>query len=209
MSIYPNTILVTLLDSEPFILLQTYDEKHGKSQRLYLRKDTLMNQLGDDAEGSITEMDLLNVCTVNRVGSSIRFNVLWLHGNYSDDVSGFQQVLFVPIDKVAKVLSGEKVKHLSYSPAQMPKASIFFTRTAHKAIAEADKLKLHAIRRFFRDNFCYGRDEHLVVQQDEWVKGFFFFSTVSRYEGGVCLHSTEVKGKDGKLYPKLYFGLHT
>ena len=36
----------------------------------------------------------------------------------------------------------------------MPKASIFFTQTAHKAIAEADKLKLHTIRRFFRDNFC-------------------------------------------------------
>ena len=209
MNIYPNAILITLSLSEPFVSLQTYDEKHGKSQRFFLRKDALISQLGDDAEGSATELDLLNVCTVTRVGNNIRFNILWLHGNYNDDVSGYQQVFFVPVGKAAKVLTGEKVKHLSYTPEQMPKASIFFTQTAHKAIAEADKLKLHAIRRFFRDNFCYGHDEHLVVQQDEWVKGFYFFSTVSRYEGGICLHDTEVKGKDGKPYPKLYFGLHT
>lgn len=209
MNIYPNAILVTLSFSDPFVSLQTYDEKHGKSQRFFLRKDALMSQLGDDAEDSVTELDLLNVCTVTRVGNSIRFNILWLHGNYNDDVSGYQQVFFVPVGKAAKVLTREKVKHLSYTPEQMPKASIFFTQTAHKAIAEADKLKLHAIRRFFRDNFCYGCDEHLVVQQDEWVKGFYFFSTVSRYEGGICLHDTEVKGKDGKPYPKLYFGLHT
>ena len=209
MCIYPDAILVTMSLSEPFVSLQTYDEKHGQSQHFYLKKDSLLSQLGDDAEGSVTEMDLLNVCTVARIGNSIRFNMLWLHGNYNDDVSGYQQVFFIPVDKAAKVLAGEKVKHLSYSPAQQPKANIFFTKTAHKAIAEADKLKLHAIRRFFRDNFCYGRDEHLVVQQDEWVKGFYFFSTVSRFEGGIALHDTEVKGKDGKPHQKLYYGLHT
>lgn len=209
MNIFNSPILVTLADSDPFVLLQTYDEKHGKSQRFYLKKDSLMSQLSDDAEGSITELDLLNVCTVDRIGSSIRFNVFWLHGNYNDDVCGYQQTFFVPVDRVAKVLAGERVKHLSYSPAQMPKASLFFTRTAHKAIAEADKLKLHAIRRFFRDNFNYGSDEHLVVQQDEWVHGFYVFSTSSRFEGGIALHSTEVQGKDGKLHQKLFYGLHT
>ena len=209
MCIYTNAIIINLSLSEPFVSLQTYDEKHGKSQHFYLKKDSILIQLGDDAEGSVTELDLLNVCTITRVGNSIRFKMFWLHGNYNDDVCGYQQVFFVPVDKVAKALDGERVKHLSYTPEQMPKASIFFTQTAHKAIANADKLKLHAIRRFFRDNFCYGRNEHLVVQQDEWVKGFYFFSTVSKYEGGIALHSTEVQGKDGKPHQKLYYGLHT
>ena len=209
MGIYPNTILVTLLDSDPFISLQTYDQKHGQSQRFFLSKETLMNQLGDDAEGNFTECDLLNICSVARVGSSIRFKVIWLHGNYDDDVHGYQQTFFVPVAKLSKVIAGEKIKHLSYVPVCQEKADIFFTQTAHKAIAEANKLIRHALRRFLRDNFNYGKNEHLVIQRDEWIRGFYFFSTVSKYEGGVVLHDTEVKGKDGKPYLKLYFGLHT
>ena len=209
MCIYPDAISVTLSDSDPFVSLTTYDQKHGKSQRFLLSKNTLMNQLGDDAEGSITEVDLLNVCTIAHAGNSIRFKMLWLHGNYDNDVCGYQQTFFVPVDKVIQALAGQTVKHLSYSPVHREKADIFFTQTAHKAIAEANKLKRHAIRRFFRDNFDYGRDEKLVVQQDTWVNGFFFFSTVSRYEGGIALHQTEVKGKDGKPHNKVFYGLHT
>ena len=36
MSIYSDPILVTLSHDVPFITLQTYDEKHGKSQRFFL-----------------------------------------------------------------------------------------------------------------------------------------------------------------------------
>ena len=209
MNIYLNAILVTLTLSEPFVTIRTYDEKHGRSQRFFINKSTLLNQLGDDAEGNSTEADILNFCTVARIGTSIRFNMFWLHGNCIDDISGYRQTFFVPVDKVNKVLDGENVKHLSHVPDCQPKAHIFLTRTAHAVIAEADRLKRHAIRRFFRDNFNYGRDEHLVIQRDELIDGFYFFSTTSRYEGGIALHDTEVKGKDGKLYPKLYFGLHT
>ena len=204
MCIYPDAILVTLSLSEPFVSLQTYGEKHGKSQRFYLSKQSLLN-----AESSITEMDLLNVCTVSHVDNSIRFQMLWLHGNYNDDICGYRQSFAVPADKVARVLSGETVRFLSYMPIHPEKAAIFFTKTAHRAIAKADKLKRRAICKFLRDNFNYSRSEHLVVQEDSWVHGFYFFSTVSNYEGGIVLHDTVVRGKDGKPYRKVYFGLHT
>ena len=209
MNIFIDPIIITLCANDPLIYLQTYAPDHGWSQRFYLTKEALCSQLADDAENSITECDLLNVCNIAHIGNSIRFRLFWLHGNYNNDLHGYQQTVFIPADKAAKALAGERVKHLSCSPVQMPKARIFLTQTAHKAIAEADKMKLHAIRRFFRDNFCYGRDEHLVIQRDEWVNGFYFFSTVSRYEGGIALHDTEVRGKDGKPHRKLYFGLHT
>lgn len=208
-NIFENTILVTLSLSEPFVCIRTYDEKHGRSQRFFINKSTLLEQLGADAEGNSTEADLLNFCTVSRIGTSIRFNMFWLHGSYNDDVCGYQQTFFVPADKVSKALAGERVKYLSHVPACQPKADIFFTRTAHAVIAEADKLKRHAIRRFFRDNLNYGRNEHLVIQRDEFVNGFYFFSTVSCYEGGIALHTTEVKGKDGKPHVKVFYGLHT
>ena len=209
MSIFNNPIIITLSDSDPFVTLQTYDQKHGRSQHFYLSKQTLQNQLGDDAECSITEADLLNFCTVARARDSIRFKFCWLQGSYDDDVCGYQQTVFLPINKVIDVLDGKKVKHLSYSPVYRDKADIRITPPAHKAIAAADKLKRHALRKFFRDNFDYGRREHLVIQSDTWVNGFYFYSTVSKYEGGIVLHETEVIGRDGKPHCKVFYGLHT
>ena len=120
MNIFNNPVLITLSDSDPFVTIHTYDEKHGHSQHFYLRKQTLQGQLGENAEGVVTEADLLNYCTVTRSGDKIRFTFCWLHGNYDDDVCGYQQTVFLPINKVLKVFAGEKVKHLSYSPVSCP-----------------------------------------------------------------------------------------
>ena len=209
MSIYTDPVLVTLSLSDPLVTLQTYDPKHGWTQRFYLTKETLCRQLCDNAEGSITETDILNVCTVTNINNSIRFTMLWLQGNYSDDVHGYRQMFYIPVEKVASVLAGNIVKYLAYTPVFRDKAKLILTETAHRVIAEADKLQRHAIRRCFRDNFSYGKSECLVIQRDEFVHGFYFFSTVSRYEGGIVQHETEVKGKDGKLHRKVYFGIHT
>ncbi len=209
MNIFDNPVLVTLSDSDPFIVLQTYDPKHGNSQRFYLHKQTLLRQLGDDAEGNITEADLLNFCTIANTKDSIRFKMFWLHNHYSDELHGYQQTVFVPVDKVRKALSGERVKHLSHYPAHQEKANIWLSQPAHMVIAEMDKLKKHAIRKFFRDNFNYSRKEKLLIQRDVTIGGFYFYSVISKYEGGIVPHVIEVIGKDGKPYPKLFFGLHT
>ena len=209
MSIYANSVMVTLSNSNTFITLQTYDRKHGSSQRFYISKEALERQLNENTTGSIIENDLLNYCTVSTDGTNIRLLLVWLHGSYNDDVYGYQQTIFLPIEKVKRAISGERIKHLSHCSGSNGKACIYFTQTANSVIASADKLKRHAICRFFRDNFNYGRTEKLVVQEDKWVNGFYFFSTVSRYEGGIVLHKTEVKGRDGKPHPKVFFGLHT
>ena len=209
MNIFDNPVLVTLSDSEPFVTLQTNDTKHGQSQRFYLHKQTLLRQLGDDAEGNDTETDLLNFCTVARAKDSIRFQLVWLHGNRNDDVLGYQQTVFVPVDKVYKVLSGEKVKHLSHYPVHQEKANIWLSQPAHMAIADMDKLKKHAIRRFFRDSFCYGRNEKLLIQRDVTIGGFYFYSVIGKYEGGIVPHESEIIGKDGKPHRKVFYGLHT
>ena len=209
MSIFTDPIIITLSCNDPLVSLQTYDPNHGWSQRFYLTKGALTSQIADDTEGSVTETDILNVCTIARINNRIRFTMLWLQGNYSNDLHSYRQMFSIPVEKINKALAGEIVKHLAYTPVFRDKAEIFLTKTAHRAIAEADKLKRHAIRRFFRDNLAYGKEEHIVIQEDKWVRGFYFFSTVSRYEGGIALHEDKVKGKDGRIYPKLYYGLHT
>lgn len=206
MSIFNDPVFVTMSCNDPLVYLQTYDPKHSWSQRFYLTKEALCSQL-DDAGSSVTECDLLNVCNVARVNSGIRFRMYWLQGH--DELHGYQQTFTVPFEVVKALLNGRCVRYLSYTRIYRSKADIYLTPSSQIAIAKADKLKRHALRKFFRDNFDYGKDEKLVIQRDEFVNGFYFFSTVSRYEGGIVLHDTVVRGKDGKPHRKLYFGLHT
>ena len=207
MSIFNDPILVTLSSNDPLVYLQTCDPEHSWSERFYLTVEALTSQLADDAENSVTECDLLNVCNVARIGNSIRFRVFWLHGNNADELHGYQQTFFVPVETVRSALSGKMIKCLSYSSRD--KANIFFTATAHKAIAAQDKMSRHAFRKFLRDHFNYGKEEQLVIQRDEFVNGFYFFCTGSSYNGGIVLHKDEVIGKDGKPHHKVYYGLHT
>lgn len=211
MNIFNDPIMITLRDSDPFVSVVTFDPMHGKSQNFYLTKASLLNSLGDHAEGSITEGDLLNYCSVSHSGNNVRFKVSWLHNAPDNGLCGYQQTFLIPVDLVVKVLAGETVKYLSVSPRYREKAHIFFTKTAREVIAAAsqDKLKRHALRKFLRDHFNYGKEERLVVMEDKWINGFYFFSSVSKYEGGIALHETEITGRDGKKHRKVYFGLHT
>ena len=70
-----------------------------------------------------------------------------------------------------------------------------------------DKLTKHALRRFFRDHFNYGRDERLVIYPDAWVNGFYF--QCDRMNGGIVRHEDVVMGKDGREYKKVFYALHT
>ncbi len=206
MSIFNNPILITLSSSGLFIALTTYDQTHGRSQRFLLSKDTLCDQL--EEHGSTIESDLHNFCDVAHDRDGVRFKVSWLRRN-GDELKGYLQRFIVPINLVCKALAGETVKYMYHEPMYKDKAPLSFTQSAHKAIAEADKLKRHAIRRFFRDHFDYGNVEYFIVQRDEFIHGFYFRSMVSHFNGGIALHQTEVTGKDGKEYPRIYYGLHT
>ncbi len=199
MSIYSDPILVTLSYDDPFISLQTLDSKHGKSQRFFLSKEALSH------DGSTTESDLTIVCNVREEDEDIQFRTYWLHDNCDSGLYGYHQLFTVPKEKVSKVLAGETIKHLSYSSRE--KAKLEFTPTAHKAIADTNKLQRHALRKFLRDNFNYF--DNLIINRDSWVNGFYFFSTHGNYDGGIVPHSSEFRTSDGMTRHKVYYGLHT
>ena len=91
------------------------------------------------------------------------------------------------------------------------KATIRFTPEGHQEIHRlcADRHTRRALCRFFRDNLNYGDDETINLTRDSWTGGFYFFSPDTGMEGGVILHETEIKGRDGKAHRKVFFGLHT
>ena len=208
MSIYRQPILVNLSDSNIFVMLQTYDPQNGCSQRFCLSKKTLANQLDHTAEGVTIESDLQNFCSVALVDTDMTFVVYWLHG--SGKLQGYQQSFSVPVSKITQVLSGGSVRHL-HTQDGLSKARLVFQPSACEAIAgiAKDKLKRHALRRFFRDNFNYGQGEELVIERDTWVNGFYFWSSETSFDGGIVLHETTVIGKDNRPHRKLFYSVHT
>lgn len=208
MSIFQQPILVKLSDNNNFVMLQTYDPQNGRSERFYLSKRTLVDQLDHTAEGVTIESDLQNFCSVALVDTDMTFVVYWLHG--SGDVQGYKQSFSVPVSKISQVLSGSSVRHLHAQGCQS-KARLSFRPSAHEAIAgiAKDKLKRHALCRFFRDNLNYGQREKLVIERDTWVKGFYFWSSETPFEGGIVLHETTVMGKDKRPHRKLFYSVHT
>ncbi len=208
MSIFQQPVLVNLSDSNNCVVLQTYDPKNGRSERFYLSKRTLAGQLDHTAEGVTIESDLQNFCSVALVGTDMTFVVYWLHG--SGDVQGYKQSFSVPASKITQVLSGGSVKYLHAQDCPS-KARLSFRPSAYEAIAGVarDKLKRRALCRFFRDNLDYGQGEKLFIERDTWVRGFYFWSSETPFEGGIVLHETTVVGKDKRPHKKLFYSVHT
>ncbi len=208
MSIYQQPILIHLSDSNIFVMLQTYDPQNGRSQRFCLSRKTLADQLDHTAKGVTIERDLQNFCSVALVDTDMTFVVYWLHG--SGKIQGYQQSFSVPVSKIKQVLSGGSVRHL-HTQDGLSKARLSFQPSACEAIAgiAKDKLKRHALRRFFRDNFNYGQGEELVIERDTWVKGFYFWSSETPFEGGIVLHETTAIGRDNRPHRKLFYSVHT
>ena len=208
MSIYQQPILIHLSDSNIFVMLQTYDPQNGRSQCFCLSRKTLVDQLDHTAEGVTIESDLQNFCSVALVDTDMTFVVYWLHG--SGKIQGYQQSFSVPVSKITQVLSGGSVRHL-HTQDGLSKARLSFQPSACEAIAgiAKDKLKRHALRRFFRDNLNYGQEEELLIERDTWVKGFYFWSPETSFDGGIVLHETTVIGKDNRPHRKLFYSVHT
>ena len=100
MSIYRQPILVSLSDSNIFVILQTYDPQNGRSQRFCLSRKTLADQLDHTAKGVTIESDLQNFCSVALVDTDMTFVVYWLHG--SGKIQGYQQSFSVPVSKKSR-----------------------------------------------------------------------------------------------------------
>ena len=210
MSNFAECTLIKLVPSEPhFVALTTYDIHHGRSTRFLLHKKDLASLVNDPDANLILDTDIGSYVEISRRAMHLHFRLVLLHQDYRDNVTGYVKYFELPVDKIQALLNGQSIHHVEHSREEKPKAELIFTDNCHKMIRKVcqDKLTKHALRRFFRDHFNYGRDEQLIIHPDSWVNGFFF--QCDRLSGGIVMHDDVVKGRDGRQYKKVFFSMHT
>lgn len=209
---FTRTIVITLRpESTDFITLQTYAPRFGKSERFFVHRAELERLAGEFPALPLIDSDLNNFLHVYRDKNHLSVRATWLSVSSSDRAAGYVQRFTLPVQSVRQALAGTIVKTLFHTGDTKPKATIRFTPEGHREIRRlcADKYTRRALCRFFRDNMNYGEDETIELTRDGWAKGFYFVSPETGLDGGIILHETEIRGKDGKAHRKVFFGLHT
>ena len=161
---YINTILVTLIPSgQDFIVLQTYDYEHGKSQRFYIHHANLEPLISHQPALPLLDADLSNFLQVYRDRDHLHFKATWLSVNWQNQLTGYIQQFDLPVSWCACVLNGCRLKKAVYVTDEKPKATLRITLEGHREIRRlcADKLTRRALCKFFRDHMNYGADEEI------------------------------------------------
>ena len=210
MSNFAECTLIKLVPSEPhFVALTTFDIFHGRSTRFLLRQKDLVTLVNDENANPVLDTDIGSYIQITRQANHLHFKLTVLHQDYRNDVTGYVRYFELPISKINALLEGFSIHHVEYDRDEKPKAQLMITESGHHLLHKycQDKLTKHALRRFFRDHFNYGRDERLVIYPDAWVNGFYF--QCDRMNGGIVRHEDTVKGKDGREHKKIFYALHT
>ncbi len=212
MSNLSDLILVKLAPSEPdYVSITTFDNIHGRSLRFLVSRTNLIQLTALEQPDPVIDTDIGSYIQITRMRSNVHFKLTWLHTNSRNDVTGYIHTFSIPIEKVRAVVHGKAIAHLENRTDSKPKASLIFTDSGYNMLHRCcqDKLNRHALRKFFRDNFNYGRDERLIIYPDNWIKGFYFQAAKDSYEGGIVRHEETVSGKDGRKHKKIYYSIHT
>ena len=210
MANFAECTLIKLVPSEPcFVALTTFDISHGKSARFLLRQRDLHTLVNDENANPVLDTDIGSYIQITRHATHLYFKLTVLHHGYRNEVTGYVCYFEIQISKINALLNGQSIHHVEYDREEKAKAQLTITESGHHMLRKycQDKLTRHALRRFFRDHFNYGRDERLVIYPDAWVNGFYF--QCDRMNGGIVRHEDTVKGKDGREHKKIFYALHT
>ena len=194
--------------SEEYLSICTYDVLHGKRGGFIIAADLLGRLLTD--ENPVLDCDMGSYLYAYRNYSNIHFRLTWLHNDFHNDVTGYVLDFDLPIEKLQKAISGQRVHHVAYLSDEKEKARLVLSDSGNEMLKKIreEKLARHAIRRFLRDHFNYGNQEQIFIYPDSWIKGFYF-QTDNGLEGGIVRHEDVVTGKNGCEYKKVYYAVHT
>ena len=205
-AIFGRHAIVTLDTCADCLTLRTLDAQHGRSCRMFIDGDKLYRWLDKPTGSSFMDYDCGSFIVMHRRDSIVHVHQTWVQSDSQNSIRGYTQNFDLAVDDLLAVLvAGVRIRKLAALESKPGQASITITNGAHRQIKALDKLHRRALSKAMRDSFRW-KDSHVCLYAD-WGKDFSFVD--QRLNGGLCLHETQIIGKDGKHHSKLYYQVHT
>ena len=152
------------------------------------------------------DYDCGSFVVMHRRDDIVHVHQTWVQSDIQSRIRGYIQNFDLFVDDLLAVLvAGVRIRKLASIEDRPGQASITITNGAHRQIKALDKLHRRALSKAMRGSFRW-KDSHVCLYAD-WGKDFSFVD--QRISGGLCLHETQIIGRDGNRHSKLYYQVHT
>ena len=205
-AIFGRHSIVTLDTCADCMTLRTLDAQHGQSCCMFIDGNKLYRWLDKPDGSSFMDYDCGSFIVMHRRDSIVHVHQTWVQSDSQNSIRGYMQNFDLAVDDLLAVLvAGVRIRKPAALESKPGQASITITNGAHRQIKALDKLHRRALSKAMRDGFRW-KDSHVCLYAD-WDKDFSFVD--QRLNGGLCLHETQIIGRDGKRHAKLYYQVHT
>jgi hypothetical protein len=196
-----RNIKLTMVSDGEFIRFRTYSRINGCSRTFIIGREKLACAL----EGqSVVDADCDGFLEVyQQRDNKITLVFYWLSVSTNNDITGYKQMMLVPVDvleHVVRAKDGVTVKYL-YQGNQRRKA-IIHADGASKTIRQiqTDKRIKRAFSKALRDHFDWSDDDTVYLFSDGFYDIYFTCEGCWPINGGLILHHYQRNGQDRVVY---------
>lgn len=206
-----NRTLVRAIAGEESIAFQTYSRAGRSPHWFYILRHKLEELERERTEVTARDIYSFAVLRRNIEAGTMEISFTWLNGDGLGSVSGHQETVILPYDKLEEFIhsSASEGGHASWKALSIdtsknrPKLVFPASRNLHDAVS--DSVIRRRLSRFIRDNFNWPLSEKIVFYNDFAPYSFNFCEYrdgVRALSGGLILHNPENPEKS-------YYSIHT
>lgn len=209
---YPmiNKMIVTIGEyGESCVFLRLFDREKRNSQRFLLLKSSIRDML--QLLRSMDDTDLNNTIRLQMKDNGLvdcRINFISIDA--ANHITGYRRCFDVPRSVFEAAMDGVTSRILVDFEERPHTPRFTLSDSVHRAVGKMDKVKCRALVKALISRFC--NDEVVTVSKD-FGEDFFFEEKHPDFScsicGGLCLHSSTIRGNDGVVREKLVFSKHT
>ena len=204
-------ILVKFRRSDEFIIIKTFDRKHGRSHNFYMTTEHftawLMNGIG-----SFHDRDCMDYLTIYRESDeSFYVTLVWLSECSNGDVSGYTQKFSIPKAVLMPLIRSE-IEETSYlaNTDMRVRTEVHLSPKAHAIVGEMPPQIRRAFSKFMRSHFRYAKPSCIEIFADGKADFYFRDTCPDGFcmNGGIILSTVDRRYRNGTAYCHRY-SMHT
>ena len=194
-----NRILVKLTGYEESVAVRTISFRNKSPHRFFIMKDVLA-ALDNQKYAVVNDIQSFAILRSNvpfAGGDCISVSFFWLSADYENKISGWRETIYVPVEIIKKLVTGEcrEAKLLSVQDNTNPRL-IFRSRKNLRKIA-ANPIVRKKFAKLLRDHFDWNYPANITFY-DDFLPYSFGFHEEKRHgvglTGAVILHNQEDMG---------------